>query len=90
MPSMKGSWVIPMHSSAKSLSICPMGIELLLPHGLGSRLLRSQYDGLGRSSFGRFCLLMEQPVSHERPTSDSRGLSNGLGSWLLSWAGSVC
>ena len=63
----------------KSLSLIPMGKEFLLSHAHGSRFFRSQYDDLGRPSSGSFCLPMEQPVNHERSTSNCIDPSNGLG-----------
>ena len=55
---MNGSWDILIHSFANSLSLPPLGIKVLLSHGLESRAFGS-LCGIGRPSSGSFILLPE-------------------------------
>ena len=77
------------HPFAYELPKSPCHGNQALLHSLWSRLFGSQYDSIGRWSFGSFCLPTEQPVSPGRPASDSRGPSNGLGSQQPSWVSQV-
>ena len=79
MPNVKGSLVISTHLSTNSFSLPPTGIVLILSYGPGSRVFGSEYTGLGRPSFGGFCLLEDKPVKPNGSISESKGPYNGLG-----------